>query len=95
MSHPTLLDQSHFDPIINGDLDQLKHVLWHFGWRQAGQEPGHFEAALLSAIARADAVNRIKLAQGFPEYVALVILLRSDPDALGRALARVEEEGGA
>lgn len=46
-----------------------RHVLWHYG-SGGGVRPGSFVTALLAAIAAADVINRVRLAQAFPVYVA-------------------------
>ncbi|WP_022886410.1 hypothetical protein [Glaciibacter superstes] len=50
-------------------VEVAQHVLWHFGDRQLGQEPGSFTIRLLRAIAAADQGNKARLRQGFPELV--------------------------
>lgn len=44
-----------------------QHVLWHFGDRELGLEPGHFTQRLLATMSAADSENRAKLAQVFPD----------------------------
>jgi|GEM_PF-2238533 len=60
-------------------LDVARHVLWHFGDTNLGQEPGGFMSALLVAISRADALNGARLAAGFPAHVAAVTAVKNEP----------------
>ena len=53
-------------------LVEAKHVLWYFGDRNLGEEPGGFVRRLIDAIAHADQGNREQLAAAFPGYVAAV-----------------------
>lgn len=62
----------------NVSLDVAQHVLWHFGDYGLGLEPGNFTGLLLRAIAAADAVNRERLREVFPEHVRLVALVAGE-----------------
>jgi hypothetical protein len=53
-------------------LQTAKHVLWYFGDRGLGEEPGGFMRRQIDAIAHADQGNREKLTAAFPEHVAAV-----------------------
>lgn len=46
----------------------VAHVLWHFGERWYGREPGSFTKHLLRAFGASDRENRAKLTEAFPEY---------------------------
>lgn len=50
-------------------IDVVREVLWHLGDQNLGQQPGSFVEALLRAVDRADAVNRLKLALVYEPYV--------------------------
>jgi hypothetical protein len=54
-------------PVVT--LDVARAVLWHFGDRNLGQEPGHFVARLLVLASAADEENLAKLRVGWPEHV--------------------------
>ncbi len=56
-----------------------RHVLWHFGDRRNGWEPGGFTTKLLAAMGASDGLNRAKLALGFPEYVTAFDLVTQQP----------------
>jgi hypothetical protein len=53
-----------FDPQVQ---EHCRHLLWHFGRRDVGWEPGTFTARLLSAWDHADDMNYMRLAMGFPD----------------------------
>lgn len=57
----------------------MRHVLWHFGDRRVGVQPGGFIVKLLSAMGAADSLNRAKLAEGFPDYVTAFELVALQP----------------
>lgn len=50
-------------------LETAQHVLWHFGDTNLGVQPGTFTERLLVTISAADAENRAKLREVFPELV--------------------------
>lgn len=54
------------------------HVI-HFYDPREGYPPGSFTATLIKAITLADPDNRVRLAVGFPGYVAAVILCADTP----------------
>lgn len=54
-------------PVIT--LDVARHVLWHFGDTNLGQEPGHFVQRLLVLASAADEANLEKLRTGWPELI--------------------------
>lgn len=54
------------------DETAIRAVLWFFGDRINGWEPGSFIASLLVAISRADEDNRARLAGAYPELVEFV-----------------------
>jgi len=49
------------------------HVLWHFGDRNLGQQPGKFTERLLLLIQTADDKNVALLRQVYPEQVEAVM----------------------
>lgn len=51
-------------------IEVVRHVLWHVGDVVLGANGGHFVAALLTTIGRADKEDRLKLSLVFPEYVS-------------------------
>ncbi|MEF2979051.1 hypothetical protein [Subtercola sp. YIM 133946] len=57
-----------------------RHVLWHFGDRAHGQQPGHFLAALMTAYGLADSGNREKLRATFPDYGTAMDSVMNEPD---------------
>lgn len=50
-------------------LEVAQHVLWHFGDRNLGVQPGTFTERLMLTISVADTGNRERLRAAFPEYV--------------------------
>jgi hypothetical protein len=70
------------------------HVLHHYG--AGGYEPGSFIKGLIAVIARADLVNRERMALGFPGYVAGVNLADRTPNGieiLGKCAAQEARDG--
>lgn len=63
-------------------------VLWHYGYgdRAATYAPSGFAASLLSTISRADQVNRVRLALGFPGHVAACNLIEQHTDGVATLL---------
>lgn len=59
-------------------LEVARHVLWHFGDRNNGLEPGSFVSRLLVTISAADTDNRDKLALGFPEHVYAMRVVQNE-----------------
>lgn len=59
------------------------HVAWYYD-HTAGYRPGSFTEKLLSAIGNADRTNRVRLALGFPEYVAAMTLCMDVPGGTDR-----------
>lgn len=57
-----------------------QHALFVFG--SGGVQPGGFTLALFTAIQKADPMNRIKLAQGFPEHVEAYRLAAEEFDGI-------------
>jgi len=49
-------------------IEVVLHVLWHAGDLVLGEQPGGFVSALLTAIARADAENLLKLSIVYEAY---------------------------
>lgn len=76
-------------------LDAARAVLWFFGDRNLGQEPGGFFSTLIHAITRADLENRGRLALGFPEIVAAVAAVKDEPWGLEwlRSIVKAELDG--
>ncbi|MCP3820118.1 hypothetical protein NLX86_19055 [Streptomyces sp. A3M-1-3] len=56
------------------------HVLFHFG--RGGYQAGSFTQHLIALIARADMVNKAKLAAVYPDYAAAVIAMEYDPNGI-------------
>lgn len=54
--------------------DDAREVLWFFGHRDVGYEPGSFKSSLISTISKADSYNRFLLMQGFPSTVRAVVI---------------------
>lgn len=54
-------------PVIT--LDVARHVLWHFGDTNLGQEPGHFVQRLLVLASAADEDNLERVRAGWPELI--------------------------
>ncbi len=63
-------------------LSNARHVLWFFGDLVLGLQPGSFTTHLLRAISAADAWNRMRLAQGFPELVEMVVSVQETEQGL-------------
>lgn len=60
--------------------DVAAHVLSHYN--HGGHEGGSFTTALIALIAKADLLNRAKLEQAFPDYVAAVELAANTPGGI-------------
>jgi len=58
------------------------HVLWQFGDREKGMEPGSFTTFLLAAMTNADQSNLGRLRSGFPEYAAAFELAARRDDGM-------------
>lgn len=73
-------------------IDDVRHVLWHFGDRNLGEQPGHFIERLLWAASSADADNLAKLREAFPELIDAWTTVARQPWGLDyfRALAKAE-----
>lgn len=67
-------------------------VLWQFGDFQHGLRPGSFTEALLELAARADPVNRHRLARSFPLHAAFVEIAQQHDDGMRILAAFVEDE---
>jgi 2-oxo-4-hydroxy-4-carboxy--5-ureidoimidazoline (OHCU) decarboxylase len=50
-------------------VDVMQHVLWFFGDRTYGVEPGSFRSRLMLTVSAADLENREALRRAFPELV--------------------------
>lgn len=75
-------------------MDELevacRHLLWVYGEREAGVEPGSFTKALISAWEKADLQNAASLAATFPVLgEAIRVLQRGSTDGLVAHLARM------
>lgn len=70
--------------------EEARNVLWFFGDRELGWEPGGFTEGLISAACRADSGNRARLALGFPGLIAGVVIAKDHEDGLDvlRRIAR-------
>jgi hypothetical protein len=60
--------------------DAANHVLWQFD--HGGMQPGAFNTALYSTIAKADPENRDRLAKVFPVQVAAYKIAADHPDGI-------------
>lgn len=70
------------------------HVLHHFG-NDGGYPASNFKTQLLNTIAVADALNRPRIAAGFPGYVAAFNLAQNQADgtAILQKIAASDEDG--
>lgn len=66
--------------------EAIRHVLWHIGDTELGQEPGSFTTHLLDAWARADLSNSASLASAFPDLGSAVTIAK----IFGRDVLREE-----
>lgn len=71
--------------------EMAAHVA-HYYDHSAGYQAGSFTEALIKAIVLADPINRVRLAQGFPGYVAAVILCADTPGGLETVIG-ISEDG--
>jgi hypothetical protein len=62
--------------------EMARHVLAHYG--EGGYAAGSFTMSLISAIARADVVNRGLLASVYPGYVTAVFIAAQTDDGIDR-----------
>lgn len=58
--------------VVELPLEVVRHVLWHLGDQNLGEQPGSFVELLLRTIEHADAGNRLKLSLVFEGYVNAV-----------------------
>lgn len=58
-------------------VDVYRNVLWQFGDREHGYQPGSFRESLLSAFAKADPHNFHRLEAAFPLIGSAVYLAQS------------------
>jgi hypothetical protein len=59
---------------MNPEMQETaRNILWYFGDRTLGWQPGSFTESLLRTIQKADAGNRRRLALGFPEEVSMMV----------------------
>ena len=64
------------------ELETARNLLAHYGHRD-GWQGGSFTTALITALEKADTMNRSKLLSAFPEYRAPVsVLMTRGVDAL-------------
>jgi|GEM_PF-3269395 len=83
------------DPVTDWPVDVMQHVLWHFGDRMHGLEPGQFRVRLMLAVAIADQENRAKLRQVFPEIVGAMDEVQYEVGGLERLRAVVSKAVGS
>lgn len=57
---------------------EAAHVLYVMNGQERMQ-PGSFTTTLIDAIAKADPINKGRLARGFPGYVAAVDIYQNEP----------------
>lgn len=62
--------------------DIARQVLWYYGDRKLGFEPGGFTHKLIGAAAHADSFNISKLALAFPEIAEAVNLAKNFPEGM-------------
>lgn len=74
--------------------ETANHVLWHFG--HGGYQPGIFTQHLINALTTADPINKTKLGDAYPDYIAAVIAIQYDPDGVAnlQRIAGSEEAAG-
>jgi hypothetical protein len=77
--------ESHVQPADAND------VLWHFARSSAEREPGSFRQALVELVAKADPVNRTRLAQAFPGVVYAVELIQGADEGVHLLRAKVAD----
>ncbi|MGI5281706.1 hypothetical protein ACQEVF_59195 [Nonomuraea polychroma] len=75
------------DPHITPDI--AAHVLFHLG--RGGWPGSTFVQKLLQAFDIADALNRARLAAGFPEYAAAFELAKNHDDGVAFLTALVDD----
>lgn len=77
-----LLDRVEKDMREQVPAEAAEHVLWFFGDRELGREPGGFVSRLLEAMAHADQENLHKLGNEFPAYAFCVDQAKASPDGM-------------
>lgn len=70
-------------------LESIRAVLWYFGDRELGQEPGGFVSRLLDAMAHADGDNLVKLANEYQELAFCVEQAKNAEDGMDWMRSRV------
>lgn len=65
----TNTDSQPMVPNLGFPIEVIQHVLWFHGDQVYGRQPGTFTQRLMLTISAADAENRQKLREAFPELV--------------------------
>lgn len=80
-----------------GEIEAARNVLWYYGDRLVGWEPGGFTGKLIHAMANADTINSYKLMQVYPELMSTVKIAQDVPGGLDdmREAVRVYVEGSS
>lgn len=67
---------------LKTSVETIRSVLWYFGDRELGQEPGGFVSRLLDAMAHADGLNLVKLANEYQELAFCVEQAKNTDDGM-------------
>lgn len=70
----------------NSDKNKIREVFYVFEGR--GMKPGSFVESLIHTIAKADAKNKAKLSDSFPEYVEIVSTYQNSVEAYDNMVKR-------
>lgn len=87
-----MLEQAQAELRPRISLESIRAVLWYFGDRELGQEPGGFVSRLLDAMAHADGDNLVKLANEYQELAFCVEQAKQVSDGLEWMRSRVRAE---
>lgn len=75
------------------DEADARHVLWHFGDRDYGIQPGSFIASLITTLTHADLHNRVRLTGAFPGIGLAVGLVVTVEDGAAQLRHLLDERG--
>lgn len=73
--------------VTDWPLDVVRAVLWFFGDRVNGVQPGDFRQRLMLAVSGADSENRARLRLAFPELVGAMDEVQYEVGGLERLIA--------
>lgn len=81
--------------MTSSQIHASRNLLWHYGDRELGWEPGSFTKNLIRALESADTMNRLRLLTVFPDFhPGVMVLLSRGSDVLAEAVRENVERRG-